>query len=158
LFILCQDTNLVEWRLYDDQQLAHPHLKAREFSISSDGNLMITSDHTGTVSVWAFPRLSLVYRLGSENNFVRDIEFSRDGQRLYDVRDSMCNVWEPDVLIRPDEQHLEDQSSLDEFSIVSSEPTMAQIDNTQGVVTSIATSNDDAYQSFHPVGEIWGTS
>jgi WD40 repeat protein len=145
LFILCQDTNLVEWRLYDDQQLAYPHLKAREFAISSDGNLVLTSDHTGTVSVWTFPRLSLVYQLGSENDFVRDVEFSPDGQRLYDVRDSLCNVWEPDVLIRPDEQDLEDQSSLDEFSIVSSEPTIAQIDNTQGVITAIATSDSDVY-------------
>jgi WD40 repeat protein len=57
LFILCQDTNLVEWRLYDDQQLAYPHLKAREFAISSDGNLVLTSDHTGTISVWTFSRL-----------------------------------------------------------------------------------------------------
>jgi WD40 repeat protein len=145
LFVLCQDTNLIEWRLYDDQQLAHPHLKAREFALSRDGNLMVTSDHTGTVSVWTFPRLSLVYRLGNENDFVRDVDFNPDGQRLYDVRDSMCNIWEPDVLIRPDEQDLEDQSSLDEFSIVSSEPTMAHIDNTQGLITAIATSNTDTY-------------
>ncbi|CAN9299279.1 unnamed protein product [Alternaria alternata] len=133
LFILCQDTNFVEWRLFDEQQHAYPHLKAREFAINSEGSLLLTSDHSGTISVWTFPRLSLIYQLGSVNDFVRDVAFSPDGQRLYDVRDSVCNVWEPDVLVRPDEHDMEDESSLDDLSLVSSEPTMVQIDNTNGV-------------------------
>ncbi|CAN9302307.1 unnamed protein product [Alternaria alternata] len=145
LFILCQDTNFVEWRLFDEQQHAYPHLKAREFAINSEGSLLLTSDHSGTISVWTFPRLSLIYQLGSVNDFVRDVAFSPDGQRLYDVRDSVCNVWEPDVLVRPDEHDMEDESSLDDLSLVSSEPTMVQIDNTNGVVSAIASSDSEDY-------------
>jgi WD40 repeat protein len=145
LFILCQDTNFIEWRLFDDQQFAHQHLKAREFAINAEGSLVLTSDHSGTISVWAFPRLSLIYQLGSVNDFVRDVAFSPDGQRLYDVRDSVCNVWEPDVLVRPDEHDMEDESSLDELSLVSSEPTMSQIDNTKAFVSAIASDGSSDY-------------
>ncbi|KAI4642576.1 uncharacterized protein J4E79_011458 [Alternaria viburni] len=51
----------------------------------------------------------------------------------------------PDVLVRPDEHDMEDESSLDELSLVSSEPTMSQIDNTKAFVSAIASSGSDAY-------------
>ena len=148
LFVLCQDTNVIEWQLYDDQQTAYPHLNPREFGISRDGNLLLTSDNTGAISVWSFPKLSLVYQLKGENEFIRDITFSPDNQRLYDVRGSMCNIWEPDVLVRPDEQDLEDHSSIDEIasgSLISSEPAIAHADTTQTIVTAISVSHTDDY-------------
>ncbi|KAF2839198.1 hypothetical protein M501DRAFT_1003751 [Patellaria atrata CBS 101060] len=148
LFILCQDTNVIEWQLYDDQQIAYPHLNPREFGISRDGTLLLTCDNIGTISVWSFPKLSLVYQLKSENEFIRDITFSPDNQRIYDVRCFMCNIWEPDVLVRPDEQDLEDHSSVDEVasgSYLSNEPAIAHADTTQTVVTAISVSTTDDY-------------
>ncbi|KAF2746734.1 hypothetical protein M011DRAFT_487132 [Sporormia fimetaria CBS 119925] len=144
VFVLCQDTNFVEWRIYDDQQIAYPHLQAREFELSNDGNLVITADSTGTVSVWSLPRLSLLYKLVSENDFVRDVSFSPDNQRLYDIRGSFCNIWEPDVLVRPDDQDMDDQST-DEVSFMSSEPTTSHTKTNQALVTAVAVTSSDAH-------------
>ncbi|KNG43938.1 nacht and wd domain-containing protein [Stemphylium lycopersici] len=140
LYVLYQDTNIVELQLYDDHFLQHPHLKAREFTISSDNNLMLTSDHTGKISIWVFLRLSLIYQLGSINYSVRGVVSSPDGQRLYDIRDSACNISQPEVLARPDDQDLEDRSTVDELSLVSREPTIAYIDTLSSTITAIAKS------------------
>ena len=148
LFILCQDTNIIEWQLYDDEQIVYSHLNPREFTISRDGNLLLTCDNTGTISVWGFPKLSLVYQLKGENEFVRNVAFGPDNQRLYDVRGSMCNLWEPDVLVRPDEQMLEDHSSLDEItsgSLLSSEPAIAHVDTNQTTITAVSVGSTDDY-------------
>ena len=148
LFVLCHDTNVVEWQLYDDQQTVYTHLNPREFAISRDGNLLTTCDNTGTISVWGFPKLSLVYKLKGENEFVRAIAFSPDNQRLYDVRGSMCSIWEPDALVRPDEQDLEDHSSIDEItsgSLLSSEPAIAHADTIQTTVTAISVNSTNDY-------------
>jgi WD40 repeat protein/pimeloyl-ACP methyl ester carboxylesterase len=148
LFVLCQDMNLIEWQLFDDRQIEYPHLNAREMEISRDGNLMLTSDNMGSISVWALPKMSLVYQLKSENDFIRDITFSPDNQRIYDARGSICNIWEPDVLVRPEEQDHEDQSTKDETasgSLLSSEPTMAHADTTHTIISAIAVSSTDEY-------------
>lgn len=144
VLILCQDTTLVEWRLYDEDQIKFEHIKACQMTISGDGNFLLTSDSMGTMSVWIFPRLCLIYRLISENEFIWDLTFSPDAQRFYDIRQSTCNVWEPDALVRPDELELEDQSSVDDVSIMT-EPVISHEESSQSLVTSLATDSKDQY-------------
>ena len=144
ILILCQDTTLVEWRLYDENQVKFDHIKACQMTISGDGNFLLTSDSMGTMSVWTFPRLSLIYRLISESEFIWNLTFSPDAQRFYDVRQSTCNVWEPDALVRPDEFELEDQSSFDGVSITT-EPVISHDESSQSLVTSLAIDAKDQY-------------
>ena len=144
LLILCQDTTLVEWRLYDEDQIKFDHIKACQMTISRDGNFLLTSDSMGTMSVWTFPRLCLIYRLISESEFIWDLTFSPDAQRFYDVRQSTCNVWEPDALVRPDELELEDQSSFDGVSMTT-EPIISHDGSSQSLVTALATDSKDQY-------------
>lgn len=144
LLILCQDTTLVEWRLYDEIQVNYDHVKACQMTISKDGGFLLTSDSMGTMSVWTFPRLCLIYRLISESEFIWDLTFSPDAQRFYDVRQSTCNIWEPDALIRPDELDLEDQSSFDGISLMT-EPVISHDGSSQSLVTSLATDSKDQY-------------
>lgn len=145
LFVLCHDSNLVEWKLYDDQQLPFPQVQARKIGISRDGNFLFSHDHVGTISVWTFPKLSLVYKLVSENDFIRGLTFSPDSQRIYDTRGSMCNIWEPDALVRPEEHELDDHSSLGDISFASSEPAVSYLDNKESPVTVLATSSDEEH-------------
>lgn len=144
ILVLCQDTKVIEWRLYDDEQIEFDHIKPREMTISQDGSFLLTSDSMGTMSIWTFPRLNLIYRLTNENEFIRSLAFSPDGQRFYDIRESLCNVWEPDALVRPDEQDLEDQSSVAESSTVT-EPIISYDERSQSQVTALACDFEDRY-------------
>jgi WD40 repeat protein len=112
ILILCQNAELVEWHLYDEERVDFSHITAREMAISSDAHLLLTSDNLGTLSIWTFPRLNLIYQLTSTDGFIRSLAFSPDGQRFYDTRQSTCKIWEPKVLVRPDDSDLEDHSSV----------------------------------------------
>lgn len=115
IVILCFGTEIFEWDLYKDEKTEYdkPHnINTREMTISADGSLLLTGSNEGTISVWALPRMLLIYRLVNINAFIRDITFSPSGQRFYDTRDSVCNVWEPDALVRLDEHDHSDASIL----------------------------------------------
>lgn len=144
VLILCQDTTLVEWRFYEEDLIRFDHVKACQMTISGDGNFLLTSDNMGTMSVWTFPHLCLIYRLISESEFIWDLTFSPDAQRFYDIRQSTCNVWEPDALVRPDELELEDHSSVDGVSMMT-EPVISHDDSGQSLVTSLATDSTDRF-------------
>ncbi|KFY29271.1 hypothetical protein V493_02446 [Pseudogymnoascus sp. VKM F-4281 (FW-2241)] len=147
ILILCLGTEIFEWNLYDEEQIQHGRyhdINAREMTISADGGFLLTSDNFGTMSIWTFPRMQLIYRLVNGNEFIRDITFSPSGQRFYDTRDSMCNVWEPDALVRPDEHDLEDVSSMAE-SFAATEPVISQDESSENQVTAFAAGPDDKY-------------
>ena len=133
ILILCHNTKLIEWHIYDEEQQEFDHVKPHEMTISQDGNFLLTSDHKGTISVFTFPRLSLIYQLVNENEFIENLAFSPDGQRFYDIRGSICNVWEPDALVRADDYELEDRGSS-----IATEPVIAHDESSQTHVTALA--------------------
>ena len=133
ILIVCHNRKLVEWHIYDEEQHEFDHVNPHEMTISLDGNFLLTSNHMGTISVFAFPRLNLIYQLVNENEFIENLAFSPDSQRFYDIRGSICNVWEPDALVRPDDYELEDRRS----SVVT-EPVIALDESGQTHVTALA--------------------
>lgn len=143
LFILYQDTTLVDWRPIEDKQFEYGHTEAREMVLDHDGTLLLTCNNSGTLSVWTVPRFNLVYRLCYEE-FVRDLAFSPDGQRIYDTRGTICNVWEPDALVRAEELDRDGSSIFCESSIVS-EPVYAEDDNERSQITSLAGEFNDEF-------------
>ncbi|KAL2068551.1 hypothetical protein VTL71DRAFT_14888 [Oculimacula yallundae] len=122
--ILYQDMTLVDWDLESGLQIQHDHLKAREMVLSSDGNLLLTSDNNGTLSVWTTGQFRLVYEL-VRNEFVRDIAFSPDAQRL------------------PDDSNREDTSAHD--SNVCSIPVVSSDDNTRVQISALICGKHDDY-------------
>ncbi|KAL8688517.1 MAG: hypothetical protein Q9218_005593 [Villophora microphyllina] len=66
---------------------------------SSGGALFVTNSTNGVLKVWDFHHFSLVYQLSCHAP-VTDLELSPDGRRIYDIRDTFCNIWEPNALIR----------------------------------------------------------
>lgn len=143
VFILYQDSNVVHWNFIEDMQKEYSHIGAREMVISKDGNYMLTSDSSGTLSVWALPRLNLIYKLFYED-YVRDLAFSPDGQRIYDSRGSLCNIWEPDILIRHEDSGRDDTSSNHESSILS-DPVISQNESSRSQVTALVCDPNDRY-------------
>lgn len=143
ILILYQDTVIVDWDLIEDEQLEHHHVGAREMACAPESNFLLTSDHTGTVKIWTFPHLNLIYQL-TYNEFVRDLAFSPDAKRFYDVRGSLCNVWEPDALFRPADAERDDQSSNYEAS-VSSDPVLSGDKNDRSQITALVCDGEDKF-------------
>ncbi len=140
ILILCHNTKLVEWHIYEEEQHEFDHVMPHEMTVSQDGNFLLTSDHKGTISVFTFPRLSLIYQLINENEFIENLAFSPDGQRFYDIRGSICNIWEPDALVRPDDYELEDRGSS-----IATEPVITHDESSQTHVTALAYSSGDKF-------------
>ncbi|KAI9890123.1 MAG: hypothetical protein M1814_004404 [Vezdaea aestivalis] len=143
ILILYQDTSIVVWDLLEDGQILLDSIGAREMTCSADGNLILTSDYSGSIKIWGFPQFNLIYHL-TYNESVRDLAFSPNAQRFYDVGGSLCNVWEPEALVRAVELDGDDQSSAYENSM-SSEPTLSLDNNSRVQITALACDNADQY-------------
>lgn len=143
LFILYEDTKIVEWDVVNDEQTVYDHTLARTMTISKDGNVLLTSDKDGTLSIWALPGCSPVCR-ARYDGLVTDLSFSPDGTRFYDLRGSFCNAWEPDALIRADNLDRDDLSStLD--ATMTSEAVEANDDSSRVPVTALVCDSSDRY-------------
>ncbi|KAI4224789.1 MAG: hypothetical protein L6R40_008417 [Gallowayella cf. fulva] len=66
---------------------------------SPDGALFVTSSTNGLLQVWNFHHFALIYQLSYHIPIIA-MALSSDGRRVYDLRESFCNVWEPNALIR----------------------------------------------------------
>ena len=122
ILILYEDTKIIDWSIADEGQVQHDHTSARAMALSPDGNLLITSDVTGTLSIWMVPEFRLTYKLES-NELVTDLAFTADGTRFCDIRGSFCSVWESDALVRANEIDEDDMSST--YETMTSEPTIS---------------------------------
>lgn len=99
VFGLTQIGMLLKWSPYDEWPSATVQTGAQNIKVSEDGSLIATGDAVGAVKVFSTVDLSLLYQLSSQNS-VTSISFSTDGRRLYDVRGSYGNVWQPNTLAR----------------------------------------------------------
>jgi WD40 repeat protein/competence protein ComGF len=72
---------------------------ANKLALNRDGSLCATGDANGTMKVFSTGGFDLLYQLTSEDPIL-DLNFSTDYKRLYDVRGTYANVWEPNTLVR----------------------------------------------------------
>ncbi len=98
---LYNDGCVFKWNIYEEDT-EEIRAQASEIDMSNDGKLFVTSDIDGVIKIWNYQHFALVYQLSCEND-VTDVIFSPDCSRLYDLSGSICNVWEPNVLIRLNE-------------------------------------------------------
>lgn len=123
------------WNIADEEQQQFDHTAARSMALSADGNLLLTSDVNGTLSIWMVPGFRLIHSLKSDE-LVVDLAFSADGTRFYDIRGSFFNVWESDALIRANDLEEDEMSST--YETLTSEPAMAIDDRSREVITAVA--------------------
>lgn len=95
---LYNDGCVFKWNLYDEDT-NEVRARASEIDMSSDGAVFVTSDIGGIIKVWNYEHFALIYQLSCDNGIV-DVCFSPDCRRIYDLSGSVCNVWEPNALIR----------------------------------------------------------
>ena len=90
---------------------------AQTLACSPDGRTLASGDSAGTIQLYDFETLKLLYRIHAEE-YVKSVAFSGDSQRLLDIRGSHCRIWDPMVLVRQDVD--------DEYSDTVSISTTAQ--------------------------------
>lgn len=86
------------WHPYHDET-HEVYTGANSIAVSQDARCLATGDPNGIIKLYEMKDLKLVYQFASLDP-VFDLSFAPDSRRLYDVRGSYANVWEPDYLLR----------------------------------------------------------
>lgn len=94
------DGELVLLDPFDDQDLENLRADCHTLVASPDGRLLAGGAGSGTIKIFEFDTLRLLYQVKSTNIFIKQLSFSRDGLYFLDIRGSQCNVWDPPILIR----------------------------------------------------------
>lgn len=102
---------------------------AQTLACSPDGRTLASGDSSGSIQLFEFETLRLLYRIRSDEYCIRELAFTEDSHRLIDIRGSECRVWEPLVLLRRD---CEDENS-DTVS-VSTAPQEVSLDSSEDVI------------------------
>lgn len=166
LFILYHNTAMVDWNPMYEEQTEHA-IGAKSMTCSPCGRYLLTSDHDGSVNVFTLPDYAhdevplfrLLYHL-EYHEFVRDLAFSPGGQRFYDLRGSICSVWEPDALAQPEEDDQDEDGNSINGSLWSAKRSEA-FSFSQPQITAIASGpgdfgfccgRDDGSLAIHEMG------
>ncbi|CAD6587074.1 MAG: hypothetical protein ASARMPRED_002985 [Alectoria sarmentosa] len=77
-------------------------VNAQTLACSPDGRTLASGDSSGTIQLFDFENLRLLYRIISDEYCISKLAFTGDSHRLLDIRGSECRVWDPMVLVRQD--------------------------------------------------------
>lgn len=101
------------------------HTGANSLAVSRDGSLVATGDGIRTLKLFHSADLTLLYQLSTQDP-VLYVSFSSDSRRLYDIRESYGNVWEPNTLVRLAERSEYPENSSDTSSKTESLARVSQ--------------------------------
>ena len=175
-----QDATVFRWDPLEHSSHDLPLNNATAIALSPDGELLATSDANGAVRISRFPDFGPIWLLRCDYP-VADLAFSPDNKRLYDIRGSFCNIWEPNSLVRLFDLEAPGSEARSESGITMMSTTMSEaeadisepisalavaphgdficVGNTEGAVRLLTRSGEqavDLWQSnnFMPVEQI----
>ncbi|PVH85423.1 hypothetical protein DL98DRAFT_451452 [Cadophora sp. DSE1049] len=96
------DGELVVFDTTDRRIQARTQANAHSLVSSPDGMLIACGNSAGTILIYHFETLKIVYRIVSEGYSIKSLAFSANSQRLIDIRGPYCRVWDPPALLRDD--------------------------------------------------------
>ncbi|KAF2793172.1 hypothetical protein K505DRAFT_375515 [Melanomma pulvis-pyrius CBS 109.77] len=106
--ILYEDGNLLIYDVLELALVAKAIIHARVIAVSPNASFLATGDYEGTIEIFELDTLRLLYRLTTGGESITSLAFSLDSQRLIDVRADSCNIWQPNILLRPEADPHED--------------------------------------------------
>lgn len=135
------DGDLVVFDTSEGTIMALTEANAQTLACSPDGRTLATSNSAGTIQLFDFETLKLLYRIHSEDYDIKQLAFSGDGYRLIDIRGSQCRVWDPPVLVRED---LDENSDSVSISTVAQEVDLESSEDVV-LITSLTCPKKDQY-------------
>jgi WD40 repeat protein len=96
------DGELVVFNTFEGTVQARAPANAHTLASSPDGLTLACGNSGGTIQLFEFDSLKLLYRIQSEEFGIKSLVFSADSHRLMDIRGPHCRVWDPPVLVRED--------------------------------------------------------
>ncbi|KAH6855795.1 hypothetical protein B0I37DRAFT_300323 [Chaetomium sp. MPI-CAGE-AT-0009] len=139
LVVAYADGDIMLLEPFRDETLACFRANTHTLAASPDGRLVVGADGFGTIQVYDFETLRVIYRINSVSCSIKRLAFSRDGLRFLDLRASECNVWEPTVLL--------EDSGADTASHAT--PTSVSVEETVAIGYSVVITT----MVIHPGGE-----
>ncbi|KAI9659640.1 MAG: hypothetical protein M1831_003721 [Alyxoria varia] len=130
------DGDLVLFDLSLGTRQASTLANSHSLACSHDGRTLACADSSGTIQLFEFDTLRLLYRIHSGEHGCQGLAFSGDNNRLLDISGSQCRVWDPTVLLRQDDE--EDNSDTMSISTGLQEVSVESSDDDVVLVTSIA--------------------
>ena len=124
---------IFKWHPYHDET-QEVHAGANSFAVSQDAKCLATGDPNGIIKLFGMADFTLVYQFASQDP-IFDLCFAPDSQRLYDVRGSHSNVWEPNALIKLSEST---ETSDDSASVKSLGAQSTMLKSMSGKIDPVA--------------------
>ena len=121
------DGELVLIDPFSDQELESFRADCHTLAASPDGRLLAGGTGGGTIQIYEFDTLRLLYRVKSSNFYIKQLAFSRDSLQFSDIRGSHCNIWEPAVLLRDSVGDENSEGTSTSFVDVVASDTKAKI-------------------------------
>ncbi|PIA99267.1 hypothetical protein CB0940_02543 [Cercospora beticola] len=90
---------------FEDDTLTVVRAECPKLAASPNGIFLAGAAGSGTIDVYHFETLQLIYRVTSSKQYITGLAFSRDSCRLADIRGSICNIWGPPRLRQEDMIH-----------------------------------------------------
>jgi len=113
---------------------------AQTLACSPDGRTLACGNSTGTIQLFDFETLKLLYRINSDDYGIRELAFNGDSHRLLDIRGSQCRVWDPTVLVRQDAE--EKNSDTISVSTAAQEISLESSDNVNPITSLVCHGQD----------------
>jgi WD40 repeat protein len=116
---------------------------AQTLASSPNGRTLASGDSSGTIQLFDFETLKLLYRINSEDHGIKCLAFSSDNHRLFDIRGSHCRVWDPITLVRQDlDEEISDTTSI------STVPQEVSLDDSKSVILITALTSHAGSEVF----------
>lgn len=133
---LYQGGVICRWNPYTDTQ-QEVQANGSTLACSQDGKFFAVGDPNGIVNLYDFHYFVRIYQL-SYGNMIKDICFSPDSKRLYDVRGQFCNVWEPNALLRAEESNEQDNEIASEVASLPATSVSEAVSELRDQITAVA--------------------
>ncbi|KAI3327016.1 hypothetical protein HD806DRAFT_380060 [Xylariaceae sp. AK1471] len=86
-------------RLGEDSTEMEIDAQSHVLACNPSGTLLATGNGDGCLKIYATDTLELLYKIDKYDESIIALAFSPDGQRLYDIRYTDCNIWVPEILL-----------------------------------------------------------